>query len=74
MIESELHPSDADGGSSREECDVDNYCKRMVHMRKNLFSRVDQNIKSAQGRYKRDFDRKHRYKKELGMGDRKSVV
>ena len=32
-------------------------------MRKNLFSKANKNIKSAQARYKRDFDKRHQYKK-----------
>ena len=43
------------------ECDVDEYCKSMLHMRKDLFSQVDENIKNA--RYKHDFDKKHQPKK-----------
>ena len=57
-IESELLPSDLSSGSD-EECDVNKYCKSMLHMRKNLFSKANKNIKSAQARYKRDFDKRH---------------
>lgn len=45
------------------ETDVEGYCKRMVNIKKKIFSKANNNIKKAQARYKRDYDRKHRQKK-----------
>ena len=45
------------------ETDVEGYCKRMAKLKKNIFSKVNNNIKKAQARYKRDYDRKHHQKK-----------
>ena len=31
-------------GTSEEECDVEKYCRNMLQVKKNLFSKVDGNI------------------------------
>ena len=70
-IESELIPSD---GNSDGESNVEDYCDRMTHLKKELFSKAKQNIKSAQKRYKKDFDKKHCPKKVHSYRNFHSIV
>ncbi len=42
-----------------DEGDVDQYGEEMLKFRKTLFSKANDNIKNAQDRQKRDYDRKH---------------
>lgn len=53
----------ADSTDDLEENDIDKYCQDMCKLKKNLFSKAYQNIKKAQKRYKKDYDRKHHRKK-----------
>ena len=42
---------------------VQKYCEDMIKLKNDLFSKADQNIKEAQTRQKRDYDKKHHHKK-----------
>jgi hypothetical protein len=50
---------DDDGDNSGGERDVEKYYDNMIEMKKTLFRKAHKNIKGAQARYKRDFDKKH---------------
>ena len=53
MLDSEsLSGVDEDGG-------MDKYEEEMLKLRKTLFSKANKNIRNAQDRQKRDYDRKH---------------
>ena len=49
--------------SSEEEPDVEEVCVKMVNLKKKLFSKAENNIRKAQARYKKDYDKKHLRKK-----------
>lgn len=42
---------------------VDKYCEDMMKLKNHLFSKADQNIKEAQTRQKRDYDKKDHHNK-----------
>lgn len=42
---------------------VDKYCRKMVKLKKSLFTKVHGNIKKAQFHYKKDYDKKYCRKK-----------
>ena len=53
MLDSEsLSGVDEDGG-------MDKYEEKMLKLRKTLFSKANKNIRNAQDRQKRDYDKKH---------------
>jgi hypothetical protein len=58
-----LPNSSAGSTDNFEETNIDKHCHDMCKLKKQLFSKADQNIKKAQDRYKRDYDRKHHRKK-----------
>ena len=62
-IEWELLNHDDKNYSSEEEPDVEEVCVKMVNLKKKLFSKVENNIRKAQARYKKDYDKKHLCKK-----------
>lgn len=60
-IECELQPcasSDSESG-----LDVESYRESVSNVKKNLYSRAENNIRNAQARYKKDYDKKHLPKK-----------
>ena len=67
-IEMEHLNSSADSTSTIESDDmkeknIDKYCQDVCTLKKQLFLKADQNIKKAQKKYKRDYDKKHCRKK-----------
>jgi len=42
---------------------VDKYCMKMIKLKNNMFTKVHGNIKASQSRYKKDYDKKHCYRK-----------
>ena len=48
---------------SGSENDIEVYCKKMKKFKKSMFVEVNANIKSAQAKYKKDYDMKHCSKK-----------
>ena len=63
-IERELTQSD-DTDTSNDEAkqNISKYCDDMLKLRKDLFSKANKKIKDAQGRYKRDYDKKYHHVK-----------
>lgn len=58
-IEFELHGND----ELVDEDGVPEYCVKILKTKKSLFAKADKNIKDAQKRYKRDYDKKYAHKK-----------
>ena len=49
--------------SDNDNEDVTEYYEKMIDLKRNLFSKADENIKEAQARQKKDYDKKHHRKK-----------
>ena len=64
-IEMELRGSHNSGSEDdvSEESNIMKNCSEMQRIRQDIFSKADKNIKHAQERYKRDYDKKHHRKK-----------
>lgn len=60
-IEQEYVPSEDNQKSGRKS--IEKYCKKMLKLKKKLFTKVDGNIQDAQQRYKKDYDKKNHRKK-----------
>lgn len=59
---------------SNEVPSIDKYCEKMSMFQTALFSKVDINIKNAQERYKKDFDKKLHQKKVIKHYDFNSYI
>ena len=59
---------DPDVKVNNSECDenaIEKHCKKMADLKEKVFNSAEENIKCAQLRYKRDYDRKHAGKRKV---------
>ena len=45
--------------------EIEKHCERMTEIKKKVFNIAEENIKSAQIRYKKDYDRRHAGRKKV---------
>ena len=50
---------------SNDQKEIEKHCKRMTEIKQNVFNSAEENIKSAQIRYKKDYDRRHAGRKRV---------